>query len=57
MLKPPCKDCEDREIGCHGKCEAYMEWAKEHEALRENDRTERVIDFTLRKLRRKRWKL
>lgn len=57
MIKPPCKNCEDREVGCHSKCEAYMEWAKEHEELREKNRTERVIDFTLRKLRRKRWKI
>lgn len=20
----PCKDCERREIGCHGKCEEYQ---------------------------------
>ena len=57
MLRPPCKNCELREVGCHAKCKAYIDWAKEHEAARENDRTERIIDFTIRKLRRKRWKI
>lgn len=57
MIKPPCKNCEDREVGCHAKCKAYIEWAKWHEAAREKNRTERIIDFTLRKLRRKRWKI
>jgi len=22
-LSAPCKDCEDRGVGCHGKCEKY----------------------------------
>ena len=25
---PPCKDCIDREIKCHDKCERYKEWKK-----------------------------
>ena len=26
---PPCKDCEDRELGCHSTCEKYIEFTKE----------------------------
>ena len=26
MKKPPCKDCEDRYLACHDKCEKYKEW-------------------------------
>lgn len=22
----PCRNCKDRRIGCHGKCEAYQSW-------------------------------
>ena len=22
----PCLGCNDREVGCHAKCEAYTEW-------------------------------
>ena len=22
----PCKDCEDRAVGCHSSCEKYMNW-------------------------------
>lgn len=22
----PCKNCGDREVGCHGSCEAYRSW-------------------------------
>lgn len=57
MLRAPCKNCELREVGCHAKCKAYIEWAKEHEALREKNRTERVIEFSIKNIRRKRWKL
>lgn len=23
---PPCKNCADREVGCHAKCTRYSEW-------------------------------
>lgn len=29
-MDAPCKDCTRREVGCHGKCESYVEWQKEH---------------------------
>ena len=25
-IKAPCKNCPDRELGCHGKCEKYQEY-------------------------------
>lgn len=25
----PCKDCTDREIGCHSTCEKYIGWCEE----------------------------
>lgn len=24
----PCKGCNDRQVGCHGSCAAYLSWAK-----------------------------
>lgn len=24
----PCKDCAERQVGCHGKCERYIESKK-----------------------------
>ena len=27
----PCKDCTDREVGCHGKCEKYAQYRAELE--------------------------
>ncbi len=29
--KAPCKDCEKRHPGCHGECEAYAEFQKQHD--------------------------
>ena len=29
----PCKDCPDRYVGCHSKCDKYIKW-KEQEQLR-----------------------
>lgn len=25
-ITAPCKDCEDRKIGCHGTCEKYKDF-------------------------------
>ena len=27
----PCKDCKDREFKCHGKCERYKQWKRDHD--------------------------
>lgn len=27
--KPPCLNCEDRQIGCHAVCEKYIQFRKE----------------------------
>lgn len=31
-MKPPCKGCPDRAMGCHGKCEEYAAFKAEREA-------------------------
>lgn len=28
-VSSPCKDCVDREIGCHSVCEKYIQYLKE----------------------------
>lgn len=25
-MQPPCKDCHDRVLGCHGTCDRYKEY-------------------------------
>lgn len=27
-MKAPCKYCEKRYVGCHGRCEKYLEYYK-----------------------------
>lgn len=41
MPKPtsPCKDCAEREVGCHGRCERYKTWRAEMDERREQRRT------------------
>ena len=34
----PCKDCGDRELGCHSTCEAYQKYVE----ARETERKKRV---------------
>ena len=39
MSNAPCRYCADRQVGCHGLCKAYNDWAKEHDIqkMRERD--------------------
>lgn len=32
-IKPPCYGCSDRAMGCHGKCEFYIEYQEKLVAL------------------------
>ena len=36
--KPPCKGCEQRERGCHDRCQlpAYLSWKAENEKIKKN---------------------
>ena len=31
-MKAPCKDCAEREVGCHGKCDRYQAYRAEIDA-------------------------
>lgn len=31
----PCHGCEERYVGCHGKCERFSEWDRKHRENRE----------------------
>ena len=35
MSKSPCKDCVDRQVGCHSTCEKYIAFRKELDDLHE----------------------
>lgn len=35
-MKAPCKDCPDRVLGCHSKCEKYIAFSEENKLIYEN---------------------
>lgn len=38
MSKSPCKDCKDRELGCHAKCDKYIAFKMDSEKEKEERR-------------------
>lgn len=40
----PCKDCLDRQIGCHSSCEKYLEWNRQHKKDKEELDKKRAYD-------------
>lgn len=38
-ITAPCKDCPDREIGCHGKCKKYTLFTEENEREKQRRQT------------------
>lgn len=48
MGKNPCaKDCANRSIDCHGKCEAYKEFFLSNEAKRERRKRNIVEEYEI----------
>lgn len=59
MLRPNCKECTERYLGCHDKCESFLkyreEWAKVKELKRKNSELENSFyELTFKGKRRKR---
>lgn len=48
--KAPCKDCEERFVGCHGTCEKFLEYSKIHQAELERDYKERHLTNAINNL-------
>lgn len=43
MITAPCKDCKKRELGCHSKCEEYLNFRVEKEnEYKEKNRIENI---------------
>ena len=45
ISNPPCKDCADREVGCHSTCKAYIEWVKYEKTKYEIVNSRRSADY------------
>lgn len=44
MKQAPCKDCPDRQVGCHGSCDKYLAYKKEMTAINEAIYKQKVAD-------------
>lgn len=38
----PCKNCNDRKVGCHSICDKYIEWTSSNEKIREKEKITNV---------------
>ena len=45
-LRGPCKDCGEREPGCHAKCEKYKAFRVERDAFNARKREESIRSVT-----------
>ncbi len=51
----PCRDCTDRMLLCHGRCDRYQAWKTEYENTKQANR-EFIPEFP-REMRRHVWRL
>ena len=47
-----CYHCKDRYIGCHSKCELYLNEVKENEDRKKNGSSNNFINSTLKNMKR-----
>lgn len=56
MEKSPCKDCDERYLGCHSKCSKYKEFrAAKDKEIEENLKRARFHSAFYKHERRKGW--
>ena len=53
MYKYPCQDCQDRTVGCHGKCEKYLavrkeRWEQNTASWKKRDDDARFEDYKIK---------
>ena len=46
MIYAPCKDCKNRFLGCHSKCDKYKDYKKRSEEL--NDMKNKSENISMR---------
>ena len=61
MKNVPCRYCENRILGCHDRCEKYMEFKRERERIREarsseSDASGHIVDCLRKQKKRRRRK-
>lgn len=47
MVLTPCKNCTERQIGCHSVCPRYAEYKEAHEAAKQELREIKALDEAL----------
>lgn len=52
MAQAPCKDCKERELGCHSKCEKYLAFKLERDKEQEQIRKIKETNYMPPKKRR-----
>lgn len=40
----PCKNCDERRMGCHAVCRKYTAWQVDHEAFMKKVHMEKMLD-------------
>lgn len=44
MNSVPCKDCPNREIGCHSKCKKYLDFKKHLKNTKAKEKAEKKME-------------
>ena len=44
LIGSACKDCTDRCVGCHSKCEKYLQKVQEAKTIMNKVKAERAVD-------------
>lgn len=57
MSNPPCKDCKERVLGCHDRCELYQAYHKANveRCIKQCEENKVLYDNIIRKKKEKRY--
>lgn len=51
----PCKDCNNRFLGCHSSCERYLDYKSEHDKFKQKVFAAKEEDWALNEVEQKRF--
>lgn len=54
IARSPCKDCLDRQLGCHSTCKKYLTYKEILETIRKEKYNQDELENSLREIHRKR---
>ena len=57
IIKGPCKNCDNRFVGCHSECLKYIDYRQKLDVYRQTEKTDKKVRADYGSVRKKKGKV